>query len=354
MNSLKEELFTSNYVTSYGRTYYSKENTALGLGFSFCGIKVTFEGTSLFGNFISSKFNEEFDCPYIAVYVDADYLDVETLNNTKMVKVTPYMELVTGLPKGKHTVIIRKLTEANGHPLFLKELATDGDFIENTPEKDRYSIDFYGDSLTAGLGMLGNPEDPTYKTYDQNVAVGYASIASSMLKADWSLMAISGFPMAISPYTGDSKIKRVPDVLPCADFDGDHMPDELPQWKGKDPNLVVINLGANDRNYRNTFPDEEGIIKKLFVEKYNEFLDKLENKYPQTDILLLSFTEYMEQGFDELVKEVYKTRNNPKVHQLSIVLDGPQTYGTAGHPTREMHRKYGEALAKFIKENIQK
>lgn len=355
MNSIKGQLFISNYVSSFGRTYYNKENDALGLGFSFCGIKVTFEGTSLSASFISTKFYDEIDCPYIAIYVDVEYLDVNTLNKTKMIRVTPNMELVSGLTKGKHTVIIRKLSEANGHPLFLKELKTDGEFVENASKK-RYSIEFYGDSLTAGLGMLGSSNDPEYKTCDQNVAIGYASLASSMLNADCSLMAISGFPLAISPYTGESKIKCVPDIVGCADFDGDHLPNELPQWDNANnqPDLVVVNLGANDRNYRNTYPNEDKKVKKLYEEKYIEFVNKLQAIYPKAKILMLSFTSYMKQGFDGLVKKAYKKFDNSKVYQLSISLKGKPTYGTQGHPNRKSHERYAKVLAEFIKENIKK
>ena len=351
-NIITNKDFCSNYVNTLSRTYI--EGDCLGLGFTYSGLRVTFKGTSLKGKFISKQFDTLYNCPYITVFVDIDSPSVEDLNNAPMMKVTPEMDLVSGLPYGEHTVIIRKLSEANNHQLLVKELTTDGEFVENKPETKRFTIEFYGDSLTAAFGMLGKISDPNVKTSEQNASIGYANLTCAALNAEPNIVAMSGFPMALSPYLGDFKIRTVPTLFDCADGEPTKTYDELPKWDNKShqPDLVVINLGANDRNHRNTYPEQEKAIWKAMEEKYHEFLDRLEKEYPNAKILMLSFHLYMRQGFDEVVKKVYAKRDHTRIYQLTISPKGRPSFGGAWHPTKIMNKKYAEALIPFIKENI--
>jgi len=354
MNSLKKEQFKSKFITTYGRAYYNEVKQTLGLSFSFTGFKVTFEGTSLSGTFISTMFDNETECPYIAIYVDVDYVNIKTLLNTKMVKCASNMDLVSGLPNGRHTVIVRKLSEVNGHPLFLKELTTDGEFVENTPEQKRLSIEFYGDSLTASLGMLGSLQNPSFSSWEENVALGYAARTASTLNADLSIMALSGYPMAISPYVEKSKIKRVPQVFSLADFDGDHTENELPKWDNAShqPDLVVINLGANDRNNYNTYPEQKEMTIKAYEERYDEFIKLIEKTYPNAKIVMLAFGLYYRGGVGDAFDRVYAKQDHSKVYRCYISLKGRPSYGTCYHPTVSCNERYAEGLIKFLKENV--
>ena len=354
MKVINSETFNSKMVSTYGRTFYDTKNQALGLGFTLSGFKVTFVGTSLFGKFVSKHFDTSYDCPYIAIFVDEEFPNVDSLNKAKMVKLTNEMVLVSGLPYGKHTVIIRKLSEANGHELLVKELITDGEFKENAQSSKRYSIEFFGDSLTAGLGMLGSLKDPQAKTSEQNALIGYPMLTCASLNAECSIVAVSGFPMGISPYSGDSKVKTVPGLFSFATFAPELGENELPKWNNKDhqPDLVIVNLGANDRNYRNKYPEQEQFCKDLMEQKYHEFLDVIEKNYPNAKILMLSFHLYMRQGFDEVVKKVYEKRDHSHIYQLTISPKGRPSFGTAWHPTKIMNKKYSDKLVEFIKENI--
>ena len=107
------------------------------------------------------------------------------------------------------------------------------------------------------------------------------------------------------------------------------------------PDYIVINLGTNDASYTRRVPERE----EAFVEKYRAFVQRLQEAFPDSPILLLYGV--MEQTLMERVKEVAE---QCKVEFLPLPLQAPEDgMGAAEHPSERTQEKMAERLLSFLK-----
>ena len=94
-------------------------------------------------------------------------------------------------PQGSHNVVITRRTEAlYGESKFLGfEVNDEAQLI--APTTPSRKIDFIGDSITCGYGILGTP--PCNETTEvQDVSLSYGPIIANRLNADLSIQCWSG------------------------------------------------------------------------------------------------------------------------------------------------------------------
>jgi len=207
-----------------------------------------------------------------------------------------------------HVVRWTKISEpAYGLAVFTGVTAGAGGELTATPALSERHIEFIGDSITNGYGVMG--VDPCNgNSTNSNAEQSFATLTAKALKADYTLIAYSGRGLAMnldgttSTSHDAGNAANANDVMPAMFLDtvppSSTTPTATP-WdpNGHQPDVVVINLGTNDfsgatnayvgaGNLANTCtnalcnPDET-----TFVAAYVAFLGQVRAAYPEAYIV---------------------------------------------------------------------
>jgi len=228
--------------------------------FEWSGIEI---GAGFTGTSVGVVFTEEQTVNMYNVFIDGKRHEV--LNTTAGTKT---YKLSSGLPSATHTVLITKRTEAQyGVVTFGGFVVDEGAKLTPYAANHTRRIEFVGDSITCGFGIIGTPpcgySPPTednYLTYGPRIArelnaeVHVEAWSGMGMVKNWNGVGVP-FP-ALFPYVFPSK--------PSEEWD-------FSKWV---PHAVVINLGTNDYCCA-PVPSEDsyetGYINfiKTYTQKYN-------------------------------------------------------------------------------------
>lgn len=187
----------------------------------------------------------------------------------------------TGLANGKHTVTLRKRSEALFGSVFLGNVTTNGKFESDVLPKRRIQV--IGDSITVGYGIGGVLPCTNTAALEDNTKT-YAVLAAESLGADIDVIAWSGIGL-IRNYVSPG------DTSP-------NMQDRWTRYGAQDavnsytfpasdtPDAVVINLGTNDFGY------QAGVRGPLNITDYTAqmvgFVQKIKTHYPRAAFFLMN------------------------------------------------------------------
>lgn len=344
--SVIEDLTDARYVNLYGRNYYSDNfegttfiNSASGFEFKFCGTEVYANmcviGTrnSMWSVFVDGEKNS-----------NARVLSFKETRGMLTEKV-----LVQGLIEGEHTVKVLKRTPSNFDRIIVNKLSCDGKFVA-APEKLPLHIDFYGDSITCGEGVLRGYKPSDSKIYTaetQNALQSYAAYCADELGASFSVFGRGGISLKFrNPATEEFSVLNNYKSM-AVDLSIDR--GECPEYDFADvPSAVVIYLGTND--YFRSIKYETGYSLSGMQSAYIEFIDKL-GAYYGTDIPIVLCSGMMchnsglagaAKGAAEILKPKYP-------YIAAIDFDAGVTEPTGGHPVVEDSEKSGKMLADCLK-----
>lgn len=173
------------------------------------------------------------------------------------------------LPKGEHTVLLMKRTEASvGTTQFVGFQLDAGAKLVALPPRPRHRIEIIGDSITCGYGNEGADRNQHFSPTTENAYQTYGAITARNLDAEYMAVAWSGRTMYPS-FTMPEIYDRMLASDPTSTWD-------FSQWI---PEVVVINLGTNDFGKVN--PEQ-----KAWSNAYKAFLARLRKVYPTTTIYL--------------------------------------------------------------------
>lgn len=341
--------YSGPFLKHLGRGYLDSQNKAYFFTFSASGFEVRFSGTSLEAEIISNCNGQKDGKGYLAVVID----DESFFESHKIPLDEPkaVYSLVSGLKFGIHRVRVYKRTEASCSYTAYRYIATDGTFME-VDDSPRLKIEFYGDSITAGNGDEGVKGDDVFETRTENAITSYGALSAESLNADFSIIAIGGFPLFISPWNTGEIIKTIPDMMSFSDFRwGMRKEDSIP-WDHQKfiPDIVVINLGTNDDQYCAALPleEEKTLFKKDFEEAYLSFISKIAALYPNAKIIIgigMIKNSYLDYVISKVAKEAPSHPSFIKFDSLRI--GGYMANG--GHPNKAMHLEAAQELTNLIK-----
>ena len=171
-----------------GRMQY----TNTGVLFDHCANAIEFQGymTGDLTLSANSSGNNANDYTYLTVFIDGKRVDKRFV----IAGMDQTITLATFTGNYFHTVRIVKQTELSNSDARLKSISMRG-YLTEAPEEREYYIEFYGDSLTAGYSNIATKDYPTSEEGDaiyQDATQTYAFLASETLKADCSILAMSG------------------------------------------------------------------------------------------------------------------------------------------------------------------
>ncbi|UQN22235.1 SGNH/GDSL hydrolase family protein [Lactiplantibacillus plantarum] len=141
----------------------------------------------------------------------------------------------------------------------VKALTTDGEL--QPVQLGRHSVTWIGDSLTAGCWVMGK-----YPAEDYRAEANYAAVASDLLNARNVRIAYSDVGLS-KPGTGGVPV--LPEVLTAVD--------SKTTWQPVPTDLVVINVGTNDRHTDDT----------TFTVVLRRFLNQVQTLYPNSRLAVM-------------------------------------------------------------------
>lgn len=333
-------------VRRLGRTLL--RSGVIWLGYSLSGVEFDFCGTSLSAEFSTDWVNDEpwkhIFQPYIAVIVDGKLTKRIAINEGKAV-----YELFSSEKAEKVRIRIVKLSENAFSKVGLSALFTDGEITPTKPRSER-RIEFVGDSITCGFGIEGKSAAENFTTATENPLVNYASLTAERLDAEYDLVSWT----AIGVYSNSVKDDRtepdnawtMPVIYDYTDKSTDLMlgnEPELGDFAASEPQLIIVNLGTNDKDFTRGIPERTAAFEKT----YREFITHIREKNPNSYILCVLGA--MGQELCPQVENAVKALGDDKISAMRFDVQLEEDgIGSEEHPNTVTHRKMAEKLTAEI------
>lgn len=353
------------YDCSYGLTCdYS------GAGFDFNIFTPT--GTDITAKFITTSGDT-----YFAVYVDgvkktsSTGLGVKVPNVSYSAKDNPNaraeVTLVSGLEPGFHN--IRIVRQGNLWHSFaaLHEISFKGTMQSRPANKDKY-IEVIGDSITCGYGVISGAPKSGNDANGKNagdviycdVTQAYSFLLAEKLKADYSICGYSGWGLATANTItyGDTKAQNTAfDIyeayqyrnhrrtVNAATTGNDHYFNTNP----RKPDLIIVNLGTNDRSRINS---NASTYKTLATNFINLLRAKNGANVPiiwAYGAMTTNTSAANEAAIIKGIKDAISAGGGSGAKLYYYQLAG-NTAGGNGHPTAAHQKTMADALVKYIKD----
>lgn len=231
----------------------------------------------------------------------------------------------TGLKHGRHTVVLRKRSEAVFGSIFIGGITTDGTSHVETPSTRQ--IEFIGDSITVGYGLDGTYPCTNTAALEDN-PLTYGALAADALDADYSVIAWSGKGITRNYVTG------APDTSPL-------MPELYTRYGANDadysytfprswiPRAVVINLGTNDFSYiaynatGAAYDARAPLDPTTYTTSIVHFVRSIRIHYPDADFFLLT-SPMLSDSFPT-------TADAQKTTQTNCIMEAVAELGAKAH-----------------------
>lgn len=297
---------------------------------------IEFTGTmkgSVYVDVVTSSVKSGCNTTYFTVYIDGERQ--EKRFSVEVGKGELYV--ASFREEGEHTIRVVKQTESNYTLCMMQYIRLDGK-LGTAPKQNDLYIEFIGDSLTCGMGNIGDNSSPDPQTPKwEDATQSYAYMLAEELGADYSIIAQSGIGIA----GGWSN-------YPMADYYAAHSytrDKDTKQDFSRVPNAVVINLGTNDYYINKDKSSDE--CKPEDVERMTEELILLVRRSYGADVPII-----WAQG---MVGEFLLDRIGAAIDKLGGEDAGiytcslpKNTGGAQWHPTVEGHAAAAEALKPML------
>lgn len=248
-----------------------------------------------------------------------------------------------GLTPGAHDILIRKRTEGEtGTTTFHEFVLPRGGKMTATKPRERF-IEIIGNSLSAGFGTEGKDRSEPFTPENENCNLAYSTIIPRYFDADYSIIAHSGRgvvrnygdPNRMSAHTMSHRFHQT--------FDED----TIVRWDftAYRPDLVIVNLGAND------FSTEPHPYRSEFVNGYVKLLQTLFEKYGE-DLKVMCVIPYaVRNDLDGYYQEAIAKVGSPNVYLMRMPVDyinSTTDRGAVWHPNYNGQRKMAMLLIPYI------
>ena len=232
-----------------------------------------------------------------------------------------------------------------------QELELDGELL---PQEHRMTIEFIGDSLTSGEGLVGPQSASEWRTVFMSGAKNYAAQVCALLDADGEWVSQSGWGIA-TDWTGDPRhvlpgiYDRVCALQPAGDqpyaFDAHPVA------------AVVVNLGTNDMSALNSLtPDERPEREHRIAACVRDFLTHLRQVRPGAPILWVCGMcgDGLNALLERAVADTARTLQDSLMAFLPLPACTAEETGSLSHPGEASHRRCAALIAPALKDLIEK
>lgn len=342
----------AEHVKQIGRTELLEDTlwmafSGSGAEFQFTGKKavVTFQGDSA-----SLRVGNVDNHARIAIYVNGERVIDDMIDRAEK-----SYTVVESDTEEDCTIRIIKLSETAMSTVGIKRIEADAGAVIQPVEERDYLIEFIGDSITCGYGVDDEDRNHHFSTRTEDVTKTYAYKTAEALNADYSMVAISGYGV-ISGYTADGSEKNTAQTLPqyydklgfsYGQYSGRTPQDCSWDFSGREPDLIVVNLGTNDDSYTLT----DGERQEEFQTAYTAFIEQIRSCNPDARIVCtLGIMGDRLYPYVEQAVETYTAQTGDEC--VTAMKFDPQSasdgYAADWHPTEATHRKAAEKLTTYI------
>ena len=355
--------FTLNKIENkriLGRNVYKAQDEALTLFWGGAALEINVKAREVYACISTDYIDHE---QWLTVEINGAPVSRFMLNKEK----TWYC-LARNLNPQKENLIsiikdVQPMSEDFKHSLVIHALGLDeaGEFVPVVPRK--YSIEFIGDSITAGEGLCGAPEEQDWISLWMRASGTYARLLARKMNADWNTMGKCGWGI-ICGWDGNLESAIPPHYENVCSV----MKDEKSlamgaqqKWDfygGKGSDYVIINLGTNDDGGLRVLKEkgDTGREEELTA-AVTDFLKIVRKHNPSAKIIwvwgmlgLETVPVLVQKGVDN-----YKAISGDKsvytleLESLEDLEKLPEEKGSRGHPGVKTHQHAASKLFEFIK-----
>eukprot|EP01122_Echinamoeba_exundans_P004432 TRINITY_DN14469_c0_g1_i1.p1 TRINITY_DN14469_c0_g1~~TRINITY_DN14469_c0_g1_i1.p1 ORF type:complete len:362 (-),score=35.71 TRINITY_DN14469_c0_g1_i1:37-1122(-) len=277
------------------------------------------------------------------------------LNGTETMESFAIAQLDASQP---HNIKITKRTEALFGPVCFASVTLQGPspaIHPTTNKKTHLKIEYIGDSITCGYGILGKTVDCPFTRDTEDYYETFGAIIARKMNAAFTVAAWSGkgvcrnygTPNITSP---DTMVDLYPRTLGSVDFSSQNA------WNYSKfvPDTIIIKLGANDYSTQPNPPDD------LFISSFVNFVLKVRQNYVRLNPkqLFVFPCGPTARGPNNIlctnVKKVVQILTsdyqiNAFYADIMDILDFPQDFGCGYHPSVTGHQKIAtKMLSEFF------
>lgn len=284
-----------------------------------------------------------FDHQYFIVYVDGEeYNRVELkYRDGKQAKET--LTVAEDLDAGMHRIeILRETEEVNARCVF-EDITLNGDLqpVADAP----MLIEFVGDSITTGYGAYPVTKESMMLAVDDPIrqagTKSYAYLTAADLGMDVQVCCTSGYGVEVGWNIDNANLQKMYEYT--AYHNNHDASDDTAFWPfERTADVVVINLGTNDKSCHKASDAAVGIAIK-------NFMQQVRDKNPDAKVVW--------------VTGMMGTHYKPQVEDAVASLGGAEegyyfcllplgTSGGAGHPNGEEHAAAADVLTEFLKSDV--
>lgn len=341
---------TAENVKLLGRTYFNEDKlycalSGTGAEFSFTGTKCTVD---ISGDSTAMNASAADNQARVGIYVNGERVIDDMVDNLR----ESYDVFSSDTPQDV-TVSIVKLSESPMSTLAIDSIKVTGSVIKPTPDKD-VLIEFVGDSITCGYGSDDPVKENHFSTKTEDVTKAYAYKTAKTLDADYSMVSFSGYGIISGYSDGNKKVSNqtVPQYYTKLGFswspNGSFVPANIDwDFSGRQPDVVVINLGTNDDSYTKSETERQ----EEYAAEYVNFLKTVREKNPDAKILCTlgvmgdRLFEYVQKAADDYSAET----GDKNIYTMKFDVQSPDDgYSADWHPSVTTHDKAAAKLSEEI------
>lgn len=297
------------------------------------------------GSEVSVVLDDQLGKNYFSVFIDGDWENPVVLELGKGEQVYP---VASNLSAGAHHLTLFKRTEGEeGSTVFKGLVLAEGQQLAAPPRRPVRKIEFFGDSITSGMGNEAGLDDGDGNLAEKNHFLSYAAITARALSAEHHAISQSGIGIMVSWF--DFTMPDFYDQLNAVGNNDSRW--DFSQWT---PDVVVINLFQNDswlvEDRLAPVPDEAAR-----VQAYVNFVSRIRALYPHaTLICALGSMDATKAGspwpgyIEKAVANIREAGGDRNIYSFFFPF---REFNK--HPRVSHHQENAEALTAFIRTTMQ-
>ena len=276
---------------------------------------------------------------YMGVMIDDDF---DNMVRVTLTGGTATYTVDANLIKGTHKIRLVKVNEWARNQMELLSVSISGELTGEKPQEKALKLEFYGDSSAVGYGNLSNGGSGKGGWQWQDSYRAYPAFCANALGAEFSTVAASGHGVTTGYSSTDQTYKKF--------YEYSLVSSQTPwDFNSYVADIVVINLGSNDRSYYNNNRIEKPA--EEFKAACLELIESLHEKNPTCEIVWCIGTSYIvdTEYFQPLtvLQEIDEELDYVHFKKLHNVGGGGDN-----HPSVAGSEKAGLELAEFIQTEI--
>ncbi len=321
----KIQLCGNENIRILGR--YTEKDDCIAFDWTNSGFSFNFKGNGFMINFGKNVMEES---AFVKIIIDkTDIRRYEIVSHSKRI-------IVEGLSNQNHLVEVLKVTESDS-PLMISSIALfgeDAELLQKPLAKPR-KLEFIGDSMTAGYGVLGRSVDPDFDTYQQDGTGTYAYLTVEKCDAEGRFICNSGKGVVVN-CEGDKNVVKATQYYKYQTRLGGECND------GWVPDAVVINLGTND--------GFGGASDEEFGKGVGNLISLVRERYPQANILWVygMMSLVYANVLKSVISEIKLADNKVDLLLVDCINGNPSEIGANGHPNINASKRVSEILSEKL------